>query len=236
MKKTMIALVATIMAGACVFFACSKEEENTAKNGNDKAFEKCKEFQEMLGEDAVIIGFASFDNPEETHYLFNFEEFADFAHNQFIEKMGVELFLEDFQVEDPKPFGIDPKIKTEYKISFYNPQTDAGATMWFDLHKVINEELGAIIYYVATGGDGPDGGTGGYTANFICDMTRDCKKADGYCARITLPECQYCECMQTKYDNQIGCNMVATTNTNTEQTFWQKVGKATKDLLKGFLS
>ena len=35
MKKTIIALVATIMAGACVFFACSKEEDRTLKN------EKC---------------------------------------------------------------------------------------------------------------------------------------------------------------------------------------------------
>ena len=37
----MIALVATIMAGACVFFACSKEEDETVKT------EKCLEFTEM---------------------------------------------------------------------------------------------------------------------------------------------------------------------------------------------
>ncbi len=232
----MTAIAATIIASTCIFFACSKEEESNICGNTEKCLEKCKEFQEMLGEDAVIIGFASFDNPEETHYRFNFEEFADFAHNQFIEKMGVDLFLEDFQIEDPKPFDINPDIKTEYKISFYKPQTDAGATMWFDLHKIINKEIGVIIYYVVNGGDGPDGGNGGYTANFICEMTRDCKKAEGTCARITLPECQYCECIQTKYDKQIGCDMVPTTNTSTEQTFWQKVGKAVKDLLKGFLS
>ena len=98
MKKIYIAIAATIIAATCIFFACSKEEENTVKNGNDKAFEKCKEFQEMLGEDAVIIGFASFDNPEEIFYSFDFDVLAEKFHNHFKEETGIYVMLENFKI------------------------------------------------------------------------------------------------------------------------------------------
>ena len=53
MKKTMIALVATIMAGACVFFACSKEEENEKRDNEKRLFET--EFESIGMEHNAIL-------------------------------------------------------------------------------------------------------------------------------------------------------------------------------------
>ena len=172
MKKTMIALVATIMAGACVFFACSKEDETTAKNGDGNAFEKCKEFHEMLGEDAVIIGFASFDNPEEISYNFDFEVLAEKFHNHFKEETGIYVMLENFKIIPNEP--LNPEFKRgEYQTSVFFPEIGKGATLWFYAEKYIDLNHGTVIYYVA-----PDGG--GNQPNFICKQG-SCK---GVCERI----------------------------------------------------
>lgn len=110
MKKTMIALVATIMAGACVFLACSKEEENTAKNGTK---EKCMmqneanpyDFMGKLHNEGLEYGFSKLgygDISEEDIYNStiefveqNFPENSINVHASFDETQTIILNTEE---------------------------------------------------------------------------------------------------------------------------------------------
>ena len=197
MKKTMIALVATIMAGACVFFACSKEEENNICGNTEKCLEKCKEFQEMLGEDAVIIGFASFDNPEEFFYSFDFDVLAEKFHNYFKEKMGIYVMLEDISIfdEDLRNSILQPLVK--FSIIAPESPDEASATLSMPIEKLTNEEKGITIYYVPAG----EGGTTGGTEPAYGCISKKCNKS---CMLITDRDPQgrllkvWCDCMGDK--------------------------------------
>ena len=183
----------------------------------------------MFNGDTIFVGYVAPDNVEEFIYSVDFGVYAESFENYCIDNFDTLAVLEDFQILDDAP--LDTNSVPELKMSFYIPITESGAVAWCDLEKkVLFDNLGhveIVIYYAL-----PDGGDGRY--NFLCEMSDACKQAHGFCERITTADMQTCFCMQTESPNLIGCNMIPLNNNpnTTELTWWQKLIKVAKDVLK----
>ena len=129
----MIALVATIIASTCIFFACSKEEENNAKDGNK---EKC-----MVQNEANPYDFVGKLHNEGLDYIFSKHGTIDLSDEQIHSSLvdfSNERF-ENFEMISPDEFF--EEISDNKSLAFKGLTTDYNPSLFDDelLNSIINE-------------------------------------------------------------------------------------------------
>ena len=212
-KRTFIATIAVaLIAGISIFVACKKEEKKSAEF-TVKAEPKSGCYNQYFGDDTIALGVY---NPVTEDFVlnFDFDDLASMFEAQCLQDLGMDVVLEDFQIIDEYP-GVQ-NYEAEYKMSFYIPDSDASATMWFSIEKFgpNNNSTLPPIYYVVDGG--PDGGgSANNQPNFICKKEfMSCVL--GYCLRTD----NSCICIRNSGENRpSGCKMVPVATANNNSIF-----------------
>ncbi len=133
MKKIMTAIAATIIASTCIFFACSKEENETVKNERN---EKC-----MVQNEANPYDFVGKLHNEGLDYIFSKHGNIDLSDEQIHSSLvdfSNERFV-NFEMISPDDFF--EEISDNKSLAFKGLTTDYNSSLFDDelLNSIINE-------------------------------------------------------------------------------------------------
>lgn len=190
MKKTIIALVATIMAATCIFFACSKEE-NIAKNNQQ---ETC-----VMNED-IIVGVAKTQNGQK----FIVPTYDEHVYSKTLEtNLNKDKNAEtDLVVEDIDIFFLEENSqKPMLKVAIFDITNNLSSNIFIYLREIKTEDKSATSCYALPmiGGNG-NAALDKLTVTCTTDAAL-CSKyhSDGTVERGCIPEGNHCTPCPTGY-------------------------------------